>query len=712
MLSTNSSNSRRAFVALTMGLITAFAIPASGQAPQTVHVGNLELKGLPDDWTHHHLVFHDPGTAEDALRNGKYDEWFRIVNDPRYVMQQMKRDQPASGSAADDVARFEEARRDARERDRDRWQFDGHKTSGQPAINKDWSMALGGSGTKVGAGMFPAKYNFSTTAAVNCASAATPDFVVYNTSVAGSTTQASVVAYDNLYSGCTGQVPSVYWAFNTGGTAVTSVVLSYSGAQLAFMQTPSSGSAQLVLLTWKAAPTGHTLTSGTTNIANGSKNFTTTTGLTAMDVGAVITGTGIPTGDSIATVTSTTAGTLTNQATGNGTSGESLVISANPGHPDTLTSVGAGSYYGCMAPCMVTLPLTGTGTRTDTVSSPYYDYNSDTLYVGDASGGLHKFHPVFNGTPAEIISGSAPWVTLGTTAVTSPVYDSTTGNVFAGDASGYVYSVNASGGVTKSFQVAVSPGIVDGPLIDSTNHQLYVIASTDTNASNTGSESTCAPSGNVYETCNGIINLPTTFTATTKFLESVIGVSPANTLYDGAFDNLYWTTGTGNLYSVGGNGNNEPKLMETPITTAGIANTSIACANSGGLPNCSDLRCANNIDNPVTNAAAAGSPVTEILNGSTDYIFASVTASGNLTHCSGACLYSWNVASKLGSGAAPLAGGNVTGGTSGIIIDNTDGTTGASEIYFSTLANATCTTSGNVGATNTGCAIQAAQSAP
>jgi hypothetical protein len=48
------------------------------------------------------------------------------------------------------------------------------------------------------------------------------------------------------------------------------------------------------------------------------------------------------------------------------------------------------------------------------------------------------------------------------------------------------------------------------------------------------------------------------------------------------------------------------------------------------------------------------------------------------------------------------------GGVSGIVIDNVSSSTGASQIYFSTLANTTCATSGGTG----GCAIQASQSAP
>ena len=67
----------------------------------------------------------------------------------------------------------------------------------------------------------------------------------------------------------------------------------------------------------------------------------------------------------------------------------------------------ATAYYnsgtGCTAPCYYTITLNGS--PNDTNSSPFYTYTStvsDTLYVGDDSGKLHKFTPVFNGAPTEV----------------------------------------------------------------------------------------------------------------------------------------------------------------------------------------------------------------------------------------------------------------------------------------------------------------------
>jgi len=677
--------------------------------------GTEELVGLPDDWTHHRLVFSNPGTEEEAIKAGSYDEWLRIVSNPRYIMQQLKRRTPAQGPGAEYVERMNWVAREqqaAEEQDLSARQAEDSvrlvKDSGPVrrhlAIHRDWSMDMG-SGAKVGAGMCPAKYSFSTTSTANCGSATSPDYVVFNTSVAGSSSQASIVAYYNLYSSCSGQVPSVYWAFNTGGTVSTSIVLSGDGSQLAFVQTPASGNAQLVLLRWAATPPGRTVTG---SVTDSSTSFTISSGtLTSMDVGAGISGTGIPAGETIATVTSGTAGTLTTAATATH-SGESLSITADAGGPDSLTAVANSSYYGCTAPCMTTLSFSGTS-RSDSVSSPFYDYHSDTLFVGDASGGLHKFTPVFNGTPAEV---GSPWASPSTIALSSPVSNGT--DVFVGDAGGYLYSVNVtSAAVTKSVEVATSPGIVDGPLVDPAAGQVYAFVATDMNgqsgvASGCGNENRGVPS---TTQCDGVINLPMTFTSTTEFTESITGVGTTNVLYAGAFDNQYWSTGTGNLYVNSSTGANYPKLMEVPLTTSGFS-THACQSGTTPPPNASAVQCAINIDNPMTSAVATGGPVTEILNGSTDYIFTSVTAYGSLTGCTGSategCIYSYNATSTLAANAAPAAGAQELGGTSGIIIDNTLTTGGASQVYFSTLSNGTCTTSGTL--STGGCAVQAAQS--
>ena len=465
-------------VASALAAVAVLAKPMPAQTAPPIQVGNTQITGLPDDWTHHYVVFSDPGTADDAIKNGSYNKWFSIVNDPRYVMQQLKRGLPAQGPAAGDVARFENERRAVRDSAeaqgvRNPWERARRRIQ-MPALENDWSMLLTNAGTNpgVGAGMYPAKFSFNLTPSspANCASAASPDYVVYNTGVPGLTGsstaagQATLVAFYNLYSGCSSDtsgpksVPAVYWAFNTGGTVSTSVVLSSDGTQVAFIQTPSSGNPQLVVLKpGTTLETGRTLT-GT--IATSGTEITltgTSQTFTAADVGAQISSStgNIPASDTIATILSTTTATLTT-APSSAKTGASITITADALSPYPLLS----TSYPCTAPCMIATSFSGTS-RTDTISSPFYDYSGDILYVGDAQGYLHKFHPVFGAAPAEITSGGWPAEVSKTTspALTSPVYDSgTTGDVFVGDEFGYLYAVSSAGGATASLQLGTVNG--------------------------------------------------------------------------------------------------------------------------------------------------------------------------------------------------------------------------------------------------------------
>ena len=70
-------------------VLAAFALVVA--APISAQNSSSEHNGLPDDWTHHHAVFADAGTAEQAIQNGTYDQWLKVVDDPRYQLQQAKR---------------------------------------------------------------------------------------------------------------------------------------------------------------------------------------------------------------------------------------------------------------------------------------------------------------------------------------------------------------------------------------------------------------------------------------------------------------------------------------------------------------------------------------------------------------------------------------------------------------------------------------------
>ncbi len=493
-------------------------------------------KPLPTDWSHHHVIFSGAGTARQAER---------VQQDPRY-WQQIARQSPAKLPGAEPGSAVAESRLGL--------------SASYAGINQEfsglWSQDIGDTAT-VGAGNYPAKYAFRPTEA-SCAN----DFVVYTTSLFSTHTQASVVAYNNIYSGCTAPVPAVYWAYNTNGGAITtSPVFSQDGSQVAFVKTNGAGDGVLVLLKWAASN------------------------------------------------------------------------SESVGSPMSLFPVSLAAYPGCTAPCMAIWKLTdGSGADdSDANSSVFYDYSNDTAYVGDDQGWLHKFTPVFKGVPAEVRTGGWPvQVNSGSpTALTSPVHDYASGNVFVADIGGFLYQVDSSAGVIQSGQLDFSteydsgPGIVDGPIVDSTAGLVYVFAPSDGSLG-------CAGGSD----CTAVYQLTTSFIAGDMGKEAVVGASSVeptapSPLYIGAFDSAYEKSGnaTGNLY-VCGNTGGSPILYQVPLS-AGFFGT----VNAGPLLSIS--------------SSIPCSPVTDILNpnasgGSTEWIFASAENGGVSSICaSGGCVFNF-----------------------------------------------------------------------
>ena len=81
MKSTNRPISLAGILAV-LAVTLASTVPMSGQDTETVRT-----KGVPWDWTHHHLVFSSPPGAADASDAAR----LRIASDPRYIMQQRER---------------------------------------------------------------------------------------------------------------------------------------------------------------------------------------------------------------------------------------------------------------------------------------------------------------------------------------------------------------------------------------------------------------------------------------------------------------------------------------------------------------------------------------------------------------------------------------------------------------------------------------------
>jgi hypothetical protein len=182
-------------------------------------------------------------------------------------------------------------------------------------------------------------------------------------------------------------------------------------------------------------------------------------------------------------------------------------------------------------------------------------------------------------------------------------------------------------------------------------------------------------------------------------------VGPGNEfLLSGTFDNQYFSSSndgspTGHIYVVGGTGAANNTLYQVAINS-GVMSTA---ATTGPAIS----------TNYTDGYYSAGLSVTEVYAGSKDYVFLGVLSFGAPAACTGSlnmgCVMGFDVTSgSVSSATAPTGATPEAGGISGIIVDNSSTFGGASNIYYTPLANQTCASSEEV----SGCAIQISQSAP
>jgi hypothetical protein len=190
-------------------------------------------KGLVDDWSTHHVKFSNPGTEADAIRNGTHDKWLRIVSDPRYQMQQLRR----SAAWANRFAAPAPDMIGLRERHRPGPIFGRHFGS---SLHRDWAYQIAPAASAP-FGMYPAEYGSSES------NASCSDYVVFGTSEAGSSSAANIVGFINLYDGlCPSSEggsmpfePTMEFAYDLGGGVVqTSPILSEDGSNGEYLAGP------------------------------------------------------------------------------------------------------------------------------------------------------------------------------------------------------------------------------------------------------------------------------------------------------------------------------------------------------------------------------------------------------------------------------------------------------------------------------------------
>jgi hypothetical protein len=710
---------------LALGVLAVAAIFAAAAyfSGSMVWASNEHVH-LATDWSHRHMVFSAPKT---------WRQRFNLSREPRYAQQGLRRNAEKKN-------------------------FHHRPSHHEAVLRGDWSNYIGNNAT-AGAGVFPAKFSFDVTSA-SCAN----DFVVTGTNVLGSAT--AVNAFDRLTvaAGATGSTITIRSAdglttltltagasnANTGtntGTWVIDPNPTVEASNIAAsINAAGNGSAVGVSATSALAVTtitattagaggnairlggdvdtpGSGLTVDNDNFLNGANDTVSIAAFNDLYVGCVTSGASDPqpawaynTGGTIKTSVALSAdgtqvvfvqtiGGVANLSVLKWATGSSV----NSG-VDVTPAPTPSAYRACVpasaAPCLFNIPFSGGAD--DTNSSPFYDFASDTVYVGDDGDNLHKFTGVFSGSPAE---ATAPWpvnlqFTSGTTLTAGPVFDSVSGNIFIGDGShvnfngGYFYAVTASSGVVHTpVFLADTPGVLDSPIVDSTNEHVYVVSS------NAGD--------NLH---SAVTEYATDFYNCGCFLsfQTIGDHNPNSIVYSGDFDNAFFSGGAGNMYVCGNAAASDtPTLYQIPLTSTGDLGT------LGVL----------NVGPALTTAAATCSPVTEFYNPDgggagvpKDWIFLSVTGSGQTASPIGCpansgCIMSFDVTSgsPISSTTATAATFSAPGGASGVIVDNSvaagAGTSGSpggtSQIYYTPLGSGVCTTLTGIG----GCLVQLSQAA-
>jgi hypothetical protein len=662
----------------------------------------------------------------------------RVKRDPRYWQQQYRQSPERLPEAQIDDALAPELRYGSR--------FgisgDRHRTRGNSGIDKDWSLDLGSTAT-VGAINYPAKISFRGTNATCAGGAGQPDIVVYPTGLLGSGSQASIVAFDNLYSGCVadGTVPTIYWAYDTGGTITTSPVFSADGTQVAFMQTDGVGNGSLVLLKWAAS--GGTVGGPITVPQKRNSDYP---GCSAPCMTAVLvedaSGTQHP--DSNSSVFYYYSGDTAYVGDDAG-----WLHEINPVFNGVPAEVGSGGWPVQVNPGAATA-----------LTSPVYDQVSGFAFVTDVGGFLYRVGPITAAVSTTSGQLDVSFLEGGAGIVQGPIVDSAAEVVYVFASSDGSGSCVGGADCTAVYQLAAdfaggdlgSEAVVGNSTVEpAAPSPMYIGAfdSTYENSANaTGNLYVCGNTGGdptLYQVpiaagAFGTVNTgPALSTGTTP-------CSPVTDLLNpnasgGSTERIFVsaeTSGVSSGCSAGGcifNFKDTPWLPKTSYTVGQevldshfqIQVVSVAGTSGAAAPGWSTIINHSTTDGTVhwlnqgvesAVTLAAWAPTTayalhaKILDGNNNIEF--VTTAGT----SGAAVtfnpaaggtttdgtVTWTNLGALGTAAMAAAGG-----TSGIIVDNTVGSgtlAGASQVYFSTLKGQVCGTSGTGG-----CAVQASQPA-
>jgi hypothetical protein len=274
--------------------------------------------------------------------------------------------------------------------------------------------------------------------------------------------------------------------------------------------------------------------------------------------------------------------------------------------------------------------------------------------VGSDNGSIYKITPVFHGTPA--LSGS-PWPVLVSSNLhlTSPVLDSFLGKLMVGSANGNLYGINTNSGVLSTLPVGAgaSSGIVAPPIVDVTNGTTFVVSAND-GASAVLVE---ADTASMVLISKGRIGL------------GAHGGTAFN-IHPPAVSNLYFNTPSSGVIRVCGTGPADATPWQYAFGFTGTT-MHLTPSLSQQIPT-----------NPANSTAARCAGFTEFFNPNvgifgTDYFFFGLTKDCTAAGGDGGC-----VAEFTNANPSTILTTTVSGGPSGIIVDNYSTLPGASSIYF------------------------------
>ncbi|MBZ5647037.1 MAG: hypothetical protein LAN37_07420 [Acidobacteriia bacterium] len=345
----------------------------------------------------------------------------------------------------------------------------------------------------------------------------------------------------------------------------------------------------------------------------------------------------------------------------------------------------------------------------NTTSSPWIDYSNDVAYVAADDGNLYRITGVFHGTPT-LDSAFTLSVTGSAVRLSPPVQiagaipgPANFDVVLIGDANGNVWAVDALNRIVLGTTAtpgtpapivvgghtvgSLTPGVLDAPLVyyDPVGDPRHIsVFATSSSSANT----VHATITNKAAVVQGLVelNAAVPFGTFDDVAGIALGLGATATesinLHQGAFDNTFFTTPTSGFgYFCG----TQPPQTYPMLYRIGFNNPLAAPRNNVPVLNSGDVSSKAIVS---FTPSAECSPLTEFANPNlaiTDILFFGVSAALQQK------VFSWDITGALQPG--PIVSGGVAepGGTSAIIVDNTqassgNGTSQGSSIYFTTLS--------------------------